>query len=326
MAHNTNGTGPKKQPSTAVQHAFELAPASNFTMKELTDIYNETRMDYVVPMPMSQTKLKEYATNYDVDLEHSIVVVSSSGQPFGLGMLGVRGKNSWITRLGVTPNGRQKGVGRAMMNELILNSEKLGMEAVILEVIKKNKPARRLFESLEFETLRELLVIRRPPKPMADIIIKNPYVTELGHHESAKLLESRSDDPSWVTATESMLNAGKLSGLVADFPDLGRGWIVYQNSPFQLSRVVVDTGAETSLEVATSLLQHMHARHPLQDTVVENIAASDKHWPAFQALGYLISFIRVEMVLQLTPLRLNRFRYKRPFAKSIDPSTALANR
>jgi hypothetical protein len=42
-------------------------------------------------------------------------------------------------------------------------------------------------------------------------------------------------------------------------------------------------------------------RHPAQDTNTENIACNDPHVPALWDLGYLESFRRIEMRLDLTP-------------------------
>jgi hypothetical protein len=48
----------------------KLIPASQFTLDELTGIYNQTRVDYMVPMPMNAARLAEYISVYDVDLDH----------------------------------------------------------------------------------------------------------------------------------------------------------------------------------------------------------------------------------------------------------------
>lgn len=276
---------------------YDLVPANEFTLQQLTDIYNQTRVDYVVPMPMSQGKMREYIEVYDVDLSQSVVAISKKAA-FGLGFLGRRGDYTWITRLGITPEGRQKGVGRKMVEDLINRSDNLKAKAVILEVIKNNSPARNLFESLRFKTLRELLVIRRPPTQL-DVPEVNDGIKALGYQEAIGLIETRTDTPSWVTANPSLKNAGNLSALVADFSDGGRGWLVYQNTVFQLSRVVIETQAGDPYQVATRLLQHLHTLHPAQDTVVENLPADDIHWPAFKAIGYLTSFVRIEMKLDL---------------------------
>ena len=90
---------------------FQLMPASRFTIEELTRAYNQTRVDYMVPMPMNVIRLTEYIHVYDVDLNYSLVALSSD-QILGLGMLGIRPGRTWITRLGVLPVKRRQGVGR----------------------------------------------------------------------------------------------------------------------------------------------------------------------------------------------------------------------
>ena len=279
---------------------FRTVPASNFSIKALTDIYNETRVDYVVPMPMSVAKLKEYIINYDINLDLSTVVLSEYHQPLGLGMLGMRDDQTWITRLGVTPRVRQGGIGRAIMTMLIENARRSGANVVMLEVIKNNIPAQRLFESLGFIPLRDLHIIRRPPATLNMAIGTSLYIDVLGYQEALEILAFRSDNPTWVTANKSLRNAGNLSGLLADIPGQGRGWLVYQNTVFQLGRLTLETDSEDPFAMATTLLQHLHWRHPVQDTIIENIPVNDKHWPAFEALDYLVSFSRVEMKLDLT--------------------------
>ena len=79
---------------------IELISAAKFTIQELTDLYNQTRVDYLVPMPMSAERLAEYIRDFDVDLARSCVARAAHGQVLGLGMLGVRDDKAWITRLG----------------------------------------------------------------------------------------------------------------------------------------------------------------------------------------------------------------------------------
>jgi ribosomal protein S18 acetylase RimI-like enzyme len=272
---------------------FDLVPASEFTFAELTDIYNQTRVDYIVPMPMNETKFREYVYHYDLSLEASVVATDGDDR-LGLAMLGVRPGRTWITRLGVVPNGRKGGVGRRMMQVLVDNSVQLGADKIQLEVIKNNAPAERLFRRFGFDSFRELLVVRRPPKPL-DIITTGVYIEILTPSETKKLLETRKGLSSWVTDKESLINAGNISALQANLPDGSRGWLVYQNTVFQLTRLVIQTDAGDPAAVAEALLQHLHWRHPVQDTVWENLPGDDPHWETMKKMGYIVSFLRIEM-------------------------------
>ncbi|RME40366.1 MAG: GNAT family N-acetyltransferase [Caldilineae bacterium] len=283
-----------RKPSAEV----ELVPADRFTLPQLTDIYNQTRVDYLVPMPMNERKMREYIHNYDVDLAQSVVAVSD-GQPLGLAMLGVRGDVTWVTRMGIIPNGRQKGIGRKMLHRLLENSRRLQAKVITLDVIKNNTPAETLFRKTGFRQTRELLVVRRPPKPV-NVVTAGAHVESLGYREAVELLKRRDDPYSWLTATESMLNAGNLSALYTDLPDGSRGWLVYQNTVFQLGRLVFKAERGDPTRVAIALLENLHWRHPVQDSVVENLPLDYPYWPAMQQMGYIVSFRRIEMVMPLT--------------------------
>ena len=90
-----------------------LVPASQFSIQSLTDAYNQTRVDYMVPMPLNAARLTEYIQIYDIDMERSVVAVND-GNVLGINMIGLRRDQTWITRLGVLPHERRHGAGEGM--------------------------------------------------------------------------------------------------------------------------------------------------------------------------------------------------------------------
>ncbi len=147
---------------------IELIPAERFSMQELTELYNQTRVDYLVPMPMNADRLAEYVHDFDIDLAHSCVARTTDGQPLGLSMLGVRREKAWITRLGVLPASRRTGAGSALMDFMFAGATSLGLKETDLEVIKNNTPAYNLFLSKGFTETSEYLVMRRAPHPITN--------------------------------------------------------------------------------------------------------------------------------------------------------------
>lgn len=275
----------------------ELVPANHFTFEELTTAYNQTRVDYIVPMPMNAARLHEYVDNYDIDMDASAVAMEGD-QILGLVMLGVRPHHTWITRLGVLPVKRRRGIGQLLMQHLIEQSRRLNVDYVLLEVIKGNTPAHRLFRKLGFRETRELLVLRRPPGfPDGDA---PPYTIQvLDYRRALALLHERRSAPSWLDETPSLENAGGLTALHIELETGGWGWLVYQNTAFWLSRLVLQTEAGDPHGVALALAHALHSRHPSQDTHTENLPADDPHWSALEEMGYLEAFRRVEMRLDL---------------------------
>jgi ribosomal protein S18 acetylase RimI-like enzyme len=268
-------------------------PASRFTFDELVAAYNQTRVDYIVPMPMNARRLREYVFNYDVDMQASLVAMEGE-QILGLAMLGVRPAHTWATRLGILPVRRRRGTGQLLMEQLLDHSRRLGVEWTQLEVIKDNDPAYHLFVKLGFQDVRELLIIRRPPGPPE--LDAPPYTAErVDEGGAVTLLRRRRSTPSWLDETPSLVNAGSLEGLRVELNDGAQGWIVYQRTFLQLSRLVLQTESGSHERVARALLHALHSEYPALDTKSENLPVQDPHWPAMQEFGYLESFRRIEM-------------------------------
>ncbi len=279
------------------QSTIELIPASNFSYEELTDAYNHTRVDYIVPMPMNAAKLREYVETYNVDMDASAVAVDGY-ELLGLAMLGVREGRAWITRLGVIRSNRRRRTGWTLVTHLIEQARQKKANYVILEVIEDNLPAYNLFVKKGFKETRQLFVLRRPPG-QPEIDAPEAQVQRLGYVEAKYLLNNRSSRPSWIDESESLINAGNLGTYYATLVDGSAGWLVYQNTVFQLGRLVIQTEVGNPLHVAKALLHALHSEHSAQDTKTENLPAADPHWPVFKEMGYMAMFNRYEMILML---------------------------
>ncbi|MCI0395762.1 MAG: GNAT family N-acetyltransferase [Chloroflexi bacterium] len=283
---------------------MKLVPADQFTIEQLTEAYNQTREDYIVPMPMNVARLREYIHVYDVALNASCVAVEGD-DVFGLGMLAVREGRGWITRLGVLPTGRRRGTGQALMDGLLAGAAARRLKTIWLEVIQGNEPAYHLFVNNGFTETRELVVARRPPDPHFAWLQPGqrpeswPRTTTLSHEEALILLAHRRDRPNWLNETESMRNVRNLTALVVEFQDGSRGWVSYHASIIQLTRINVEVTTGRPDQVAAAVLALMHQRHSSQDAILENLPAADPKWPGFQQAGYFATFRRTEMVKEL---------------------------
>lgn len=274
---------------------MDLIPANHFTYEQLVDAYNQTRIDYVVPMPMNIARMREYSRVYDINQARSIVAMESNTMQ-GLGMLGVRENRSWITRLGVLPIGRRKGVGRSLMEELLRQSYVLNVDTAWLEVIKGNKPAHKLFQSLGFDETRELIVARRPPNPKAELPehIKYKSITPLDHEDAVILLSHRKECPNWLNEIETFNHVKNLSALVIELENGSRGWVTYHAGLLQLTRVIVEVTSGDMVDTTAAILHMLHYRHKRQDTITENLF-DEVQYQGFREVGYFEAFRRIEM-------------------------------
>src|SRR5579859_3944047 len=194
---------PKNEALPGANRCFVLASAYSF--EQLADIYNRTRVDYIVPMPMNSKRMADYVHLYDVDLGLSTVALDGDFSPIGLIMIGLRGAHAWITRLGVLPEQRRYRVGQDLMEISIDKLQEFGVRRVQLEVITGNEPAHRLFMKLGFVETRRLLVIRRPPRPVpANSLPTGAAVSELDVQAVADCLQHRETLIAWTEATASL--------------------------------------------------------------------------------------------------------------------------
>jgi ribosomal protein S18 acetylase RimI-like enzyme len=282
---------------------IKLLPASGFSIDDLTAIYNQTRVDYMVPMPMNAARLAEYISVYDVDLDHSLVA-KQGDEMRGVAMLGVREGRAWITRLGVIPTTRRTGVGEALTVGLLEQAERLNIQFDMLEVIKNNTPAHTLFLKLGFYEIGELLVLRRSPVPPPDPVVADAQ--RLDRAESLILVGRDRGTQPWTNQSESLFNAQEVSGLHLTLADGSRGWLVYQRQKFTLTRFIYKTETGDPIQMAYAFLSHLHQQYPRLDTQLENIQVNDPHLPAFYKMGYVESFRRIEMWRGTPPASLAR--------------------
>ncbi len=274
---------------------LKILPASQFTTEELTDFYNETRVDYLVPMPMSVEVMAEYIHDFDVDLEHSpIIQDTESGEFLGLGMLGVREESSWITRLGITPAARRRGAASAIMEAMFASSRQIGSKRTILEVIKKNTPARKLFEKNGFQKTRELLVLRRAP--IRPPLSPTGKINWLYRKDALVALRTYPHSLTWINDLSSMENASMFQGFSIELNDGTRGWLVYRHKKHSITHFVFHTERGNPIRMARNILIYLHLQYHRMDAYAENLSADDPHLPAFFDLGYFEAFRRVEMI------------------------------
>jgi len=271
----------------------ELLSAASFSIQELTDLYNQTRVDYLVPMPMNTERLQAYVDDFDVDLDRSCVARAPDGQILGLGMLGVREGLTWITRLGVLPVRRRNGAGEILMDSMLEKANALKLGDTHLEVISNNVPAHNLFIKKDFHDADRYLVMRRAPQPISEPL--SGSVEWLGKDEALKILQSYPNHLTWITAFESMQNAPNTQGVRINFPNGDTGWLVYRLQKFSISHLIMHTEQGDAVEVGTQLLRHIYTQYPSMDTYAENIHENDPHFPAFRALSFFENFLRVEM-------------------------------
>jgi ribosomal protein S18 acetylase RimI-like enzyme len=131
-------------------------PLSELDWTRAASAFNASYSGYVIPVHVSAQDLCRRAQSESVDRKQSYVVFESES-PVGIVLIARRGMTSRIAALGVAPERRHSGLGRAMLARALAEAterEDLTME---LEVFESNIAALKLYEATGFRTVDRLL-------------------------------------------------------------------------------------------------------------------------------------------------------------------------
>ncbi len=91
-----------------------------------------------------------YTGSEDFQPRHCMVVLDGP-EPAGYAVCWVEGDTGWIIQMGVRPEWRGKGLGAAILSQVMQSFANAGLKTAALEVATNNPVARRLYERLGFE-------------------------------------------------------------------------------------------------------------------------------------------------------------------------------
>lgn len=91
----------------------------------------------------------------ELDAGHYYLVArDGAGAVAGYGGLAVvPGEEAWVNNLAVRRDAQRLGIGRAVLEALLAEAERVGVPRVLLEVAADNPAAQRLYASHGFETI-----------------------------------------------------------------------------------------------------------------------------------------------------------------------------
>lgn len=266
-----------------------------------TDAFNLAYSDYYVPITMSKSTFQALFERDDIALDGSVVALED-GQIVGTGLLGVRGRTGWIGGMGVIPGKRRSGIGRAMMKYLIEQAQQRDLETIDLEVIEANRGAYALYRALGFAEHRFLLVLERVPDRVPDFLPDCQIHTAsardvLAHYEPFHPVPN-----CWQRAKPSLEGIGELLQAWAQRDEGGDLQAYALGYADQAIIRLLDLAESPEVEApraALCLLAALHRIYPEAHASSYNVADNDPVLPAFEALGYTVSFRQIEMRMAL---------------------------
>jgi len=156
---------------------LRLESAAKFDSAFLADLFTRGYAGYFVAIHMDASTLETLVDRWDIDPERSRVAFAGA-DAVGLANLAVRGDRGWIGGIGVVPEARRHGIGRALMEAVLAEAP----GDVTLEVLEENEPARRLYEQLGFAPQRVLEVWSLTAEVEA-VEVREAAPAPLGQHD-----------------------------------------------------------------------------------------------------------------------------------------------
>ena len=124
-------------------------PATQFSSVQLTDILNACFEAYLVPVTQSVEGFVQRFSAEGMSLVDSRVWLAGD-EPAAIAIVARRGNAARLAAFALRPAWRGKGLGRKLMQELLMLLQQQGIETVFLEVIRDNHAAVAQYQSLGF--------------------------------------------------------------------------------------------------------------------------------------------------------------------------------
>ncbi|MEH0937436.1 ribosomal protein S18-alanine N-acetyltransferase [Micromonospora psammae] len=84
---------------------------------------------------------------------HYRVALDDDGTLLGYAGLAVQPDEAWVQNIAVRQDAQRRGVGRALLEELLAEAARRGARSVLLEVAADNVPAQKLYAAYGFEPI-----------------------------------------------------------------------------------------------------------------------------------------------------------------------------
>lgn len=185
---------------------MEIRDLTDITLSELHDAFMAAFADYVVPIHLTKaqlkSKLKRDAIRFDL----------SSGAFHNNKLVGfiMHGLGTFYDKLtvynagtGVAPKFRGRNLSQELFKHTLPGIKSSGAEQVILEVIRENVAALKVYKKLGFTTSRDLICYQESRK-IRQPANKQFHLTKTKKPNYKLLTEMWDWDPSWQNSMEAV--------------------------------------------------------------------------------------------------------------------------
>jgi ribosomal protein S18 acetylase RimI-like enzyme len=279
-------------------------------IERLCEGFNRGFGDYKYGTQFDEAGMERFLARSGVELRDSAVLLAleqGEWRGTGVALLAVEGDEAWCGGLAVAPVYRGRRNGEALMVAIQQQARMRGVRTLWLEVLVENQAARRLYERLGYEVVRELLFWERPTYQGA---LPVPY-ERLQESDPVTILEQmhgwHDQPPSWQRREGYLRRSSALmQGFTIPARDgLPVAYALCYHGPdwrsgeevLHIFDAAVDPTADT-VQAGRPLFQALQLKHMEARLTLVNEPAESKLNRIFAALGFYVTDRQYEMVLR----------------------------
>lgn len=274
-----------------------LVTADHLSIEALTRLLNQAYTDYYLAIWLTSHQFEQMCEEIDVDLTKSVVALIDE-TPVGLALLSLRGREGWISAVGVRPQWRRRGIARSIMERLQVTACNEHLERLRLEVLVQNEAGITLYEQLCFNRTRELLVLTLPAGKVSPMRIPPNVTSAQPDHLLAHYDRFHDIDPPWQRALPSLRHQlPQLQGLALREGGELVGYLLYQPQAdiYAIADLAVSPTHSERFKVGYQLLRALQGLRTNAGGYVLNIPTQDPLLEAFTNIGYHVWHRQYEM-------------------------------
>lgn len=271
--------------------------------------FNTGFADYKYGVQMDVPQMVKFLAHAGIDLEHSAVLLHNNGAGWhgaGVALVAIVDGEAWCSGLAVAPTLRGSGLGRRLMETIQARARAAGARSMRLEVLVHNTPARQIYTSLGYRSVRNLLFWRAEPPATLPIGVAQLHAANVNEALDAAYRWQHEASAWQRTQRAVALYRDELWAYKLRNHQDTAGWVIcLPVAPHEPSRprlrimtLAVRPGDDEAT-LAHCLLASLRAHHP--DTVFSmiNEPEASLFTPALQATGFVEADRQIEMTLSL---------------------------
>lgn len=160
---------------------------SKIPMRLIVNLYNTIYSDYYFSVNHNMNSFEEYLKELSADLELSQLIIVNDIL-VGLALVALEDKKAWISVFGIKKEYRKRGLGEAMLEQVVKGFKQSGAEKIGLEVLDFNLPANNLYKKHGFKLVSKLTCLEGrlgKTEHAKDKIVKLSYANIENHLEES---------------------------------------------------------------------------------------------------------------------------------------------